>query len=118
MKPTVWQFFVVGGTLNLASTAAAQIPAAGSAETRAQPENPTNIPAAGSGKTPAPPESAADDSVRTESSAESPASIQNAASPRTKSAGSEPGSEVLEDLSLVELMDVKLTGAGFFALPA
>jgi outer membrane receptor protein involved in Fe transport len=70
MKGTVWQYLVVAGTLNLASTAAAQIPAEGSV----------------------PP-------VRAEASAE--LSI-----------------EELEDLSLEELLDVEVTGAGFFSLPA
>jgi outer membrane receptor protein involved in Fe transport len=128
MKATAWQYFIVGGTLGIASTAAAQAPAEGSADTRAQPETPTDTPAEGSGEAPAPAESATEPSVPTESSAAPPAPIQEATPPRTKTEradpgidpgldpGLDPGIEELGDLSLVELMDVEVTGAGFFAL--
>src|SRR6186713_2200793 len=109
MKATAWQYFIVGGTLSLASTAAAQAPAEGSADTRAQPETPTDTPATpaeGSGEAPAPAESATD-SVPTESSAAPPAPIQEATPPRTKTERFDPGIEELGDLSLVELMDVQ-----------
>jgi len=118
MKATVWQYFIVGGTLNLASTAAAQVPVEGSAETPAHPEKPAAIPDAASAKAPAPDDSSFEDSLRSESSAELPAPIERGASSRARSERVDPGNEVLDDLSLVELMDVQVTGAGFFALPA
>jgi len=75
MKVTVWQYVVVAGALGVTSTAAAQLPAGGPADARAEPQTPAPEPAAA------------------------------------------PIAE-LEDLSLVELLDVEVTGAGFFALPA
>jgi outer membrane receptor protein involved in Fe transport len=117
MNATVWPYFVVGATLHLASTAAAQIPAEGSAETRAEPESPTDTPVEGTGEATAPAESAAQESPRTESSGDPPAPAQRTAPPTAKPELSDPGIEVLEDLSLVELLDVKIGGAGFFVLP-
>lgn len=130
----VWQYLVVGGTLNFASTAAAQADAEASAETPAELESPTdgkiegsaetpaesespNTNAEGSGEDPAPVEIPAPDSPRTESPAEPAAPTQKIAPAPIKTELSEPGIEELEDLSLVELLDVEVTGAGFFSLP-
>jgi outer membrane receptor protein involved in Fe transport len=128
MKATVWQYFVVGASLSLASTVAAQVPAEGSAEERVQPDSPTNAPAEDSEEAPAAAESSTKDSARTESSAEDsartnsavepPAQAESAAPPRVEAERSDPGIEALEDLSLVELLDVEVAGAGFFSLPA
>jgi outer membrane receptor protein involved in Fe transport len=123
MKAAVWQYFVVGGVLGLASTAAAQAPAEGSAEARAEPEGPAKTPAEGSAEPPTPAEptpaeGSVKDSARIESSAEPPAPTQRAAPPRSRAEPSAPGIEGLDDLSLVELLDVRVTGAGFFSLPA
>jgi outer membrane receptor protein involved in Fe transport len=128
MKATVWQYFFVSGTLSFASTVAAQVPVESSAEERAQPATPTSTPAegivealapaGGAAREPARTESSAPDSARTERPEEPPAPAKRTAPPRTKAERSEPGIEELEDLSLVELLDVEVTGAGFFALPA
>ena len=115
MKGTVRQYLVVAGSLSLASTAAAQVPAEVPAETP-RPESPSTTPADGSREAPAPAESSAADTALIESPPEPPPSTQTAAGRRTER--SEPGIEELQDLSLVDLLDVKVTGAGFFSLPA
>jgi outer membrane receptor protein involved in Fe transport len=121
MKATVWQYVVVGGTLSLASTASAQAEGAGGTETRAQPESPANG-AAAPGEAPAPAHGSAKElAAPTESSEEPPAPAPAptvALLPTNAERSEDPGIEELEDLSLVELLDVKVTGAGFFALPA
>jgi outer membrane receptor protein involved in Fe transport len=118
MKAAVWHYFVVGGTLSLTSTAAAQLPTEGSSETLARPESPSTTPAEDSADAPTPAEGSPKDSADTERPAEPPAAPQSTAPPRTKIDPSEPGIEELEDLSLVDLLDVEVTGAGFFSLPA
>jgi outer membrane receptor protein involved in Fe transport len=111
MKATLWQYWVVGGTLGLASTAAGQVPVHSSAGEHAPPEAPTSTPSGSSAGAPAPVESS-------ESAAEPAAPVPSAALPRARAERADPGIEELEDLSLVELLDVEVTGAGFFALPA
>src|SRR6185503_12957599 len=116
MKVAVWQYLVVGSTLMFASTAAAQVPG-GFTEARPQLESPTSTPAESDEQAPTPTESSAEDSTRTESSTQPPAPVQTSAPSPTR-VELEPDVEGLEDLSLVELMDVKIAGAGFFSLPA
>jgi len=118
MRAAVWQYIVVGGTLSWASAAAAQAAAEGAAEPPTRPESAPNPPAEAVADVPAPAAGAATDSAGAERSPEPPPPTQRAAPPRTKTERLEPGIEELEDLSLVELLDVEVTGAGFFSLPA
>ena len=120
MKGLPWPFVVVVGAQSLVSTASAQAPIEGSAETRAPgaeqaAEAPADSSVPHSSEATAPAEVSAPHSVTGESRAQDPAPSSGAA-PRTER--SDPGIEELEDLSLVELLDVEVTGAGFFALPA
>jgi outer membrane receptor protein involved in Fe transport len=134
MKAAVFQYFVVGGVLSLASTAPAQSEAEGRAETRAQPDAPsTDPPVEGPGEAAAPADDGASSPPPVDGSAKDSAPLESssraersAASAPAKSAAaapsttkrSEPQIEELEGLSLVDLLDVKVTGAGFFSLPA
>ncbi len=65
-----------------------------------------------------PGEGSAEDPPRTDTSAQAPAPNAGPPPPRALTDLSDLGIEDLDDLSLVELLDVEITGASFFALPA
>lgn len=130
MKAAVWQYFVVGGTLSVAPAAAAQPEVEGATETRPQPDSPgaaqpesatqpaSTTEANGVAAAPASAQESAQGATPTEKAAEPPAPSPGAEPPSVLTDPLDLANEALDDLSLVELLDVKVTGAGFFALSA